>query len=100
MLHEEHRKGVELDNLKEEEKHWQKLQYRDHLEDQLAEQELKQQEMYEEFLKEKLMIDEIIRKIYEEDQREAEAKLAKRRATRQYINEFLKKRDEVKGGQG
>ena len=32
-------------------------------------QEQKRQEAYEEFLKEKLMIDEIVRKIYEEDQR-------------------------------
>ena len=32
-------------------------------------QEKKRQEEYEEFLKEKLMIDEIVRKIYEEDQR-------------------------------
>ena len=32
-------------------------------------QERKHQGEYEEFLKEKLMIDEIVRKIYEEDQR-------------------------------
>ena len=32
-------------------------------------QEKKRREAYEEFLKEKLMIDEIVRKIYEEDQR-------------------------------
>ena len=32
-------------------------------------QEQKRQEAYEEFLKEKLMIDEIVRKIYEEDER-------------------------------
>ena len=32
-------------------------------------QEMKQQAEYEEFLKEKLMIDEIVRKIYEEDQK-------------------------------
>ena len=30
---------------------------------------MQQHEAYEEFLKEKLMIDEIVRKIYEEDQR-------------------------------
>ena len=30
---------------------------------------MKKQREYEEFLKEKLMIDEIVRKIYEEDQR-------------------------------
>ena len=34
-----------------------------------AQQEQKRQDMYEEFLKEKLMIDEIVRRIYEEDQR-------------------------------
>jgi len=32
-------------------------------------QEQRRQEAYEEFLKEKLMIDEIVRKIYEEDQK-------------------------------
>ena len=35
----------------------------------VQEQELKKQQAYEEFLKEKLMIDEIVRKIYEEDRR-------------------------------
>ena len=34
-----------------------------------TQQEQKRQDMYEEFLKEKLMIDEIVRRIYEEDQR-------------------------------
>lgn len=38
------------------------------LEQQLVERERKKQEAYEEFLKEKVMIDEIVRKIYEEDQ--------------------------------
>lgn len=42
--------------------------YQQELEKQLEEQERKKQGVYEEFLKEKLMIDEIIRKIYEEDQ--------------------------------
>ena len=58
------------------------------------------------------MIDEIVRKIYEEDQRyrecalrllygctlyyrEVEAKLEKQRATKQYIEEFLQRREEV-----
>ena len=58
------------------------------------------------------MIDEIVRKIYEEDQRyqecalrllygctlyyrEVEARLEKQRATKQYIEEFLQKREEV-----
>ncbi|MEQ2170586.1 hypothetical protein GOODEAATRI_001795, partial [Goodea atripinnis] len=38
------------------------------LEQQLMEKERRRQEAYEEFLKEKLMVDEIIRKIYEEEQ--------------------------------
>ena len=77
-------------------------------------QEQRRQEAYEEFLKEKLMIDEIVRKIYEEDQRyaewhtlywdlvilsimcrELEAMLEKRKATQRYIEEFKQKREEV-----
>lgn len=42
--------------------------YQQELEKQLEEQERKKQDAYEEFLKEKLMIDEIVRKIYEEDE--------------------------------
>lgn len=45
------------------------VRYQQELERQLEEQEAKKQQAYEEFLKEKLMIDEIVRKIYEEDQR-------------------------------
>ena len=48
---------------------WCGCRYQQELERQLEEQEQKKQEAYEEFLKEKLMIDEIVRKIYEEDQR-------------------------------
>jgi len=36
--------------------------------EQLEEKERKRQEAYEEFLKEKLMVDEIVRKINEENQ--------------------------------
>lgn len=43
--------------------------YQQQLEKQLEEQEINKQRQYEEFLKEKLMIDEIVRKIYEEDMR-------------------------------
>jgi len=45
------------------------VRYQQQLERQLEEQELNKQKAYEEFLKEKLMIDEIVRKIYEEDLR-------------------------------
>jgi len=45
------------------------IRYKQELERQLQERELSKQKAYEEFLREKLVIDEIVRKIYEEDQR-------------------------------
>lgn len=56
------------ERLKMEQKHQQEmLKYQRELEKQLVDNERRKQEAYEEFLKEKLMVDEIIRKIYEED---------------------------------
>lgn len=46
----------------------EKKMYHQELDKQVEEQEKKKQEAYEEFLREKLMIDEIVKKIYEEDQ--------------------------------
>lgn len=46
----------------------EKKTYHQELDKQVEEQEKKKQEAYEEFLREKLMIDEIVKKIYEEDQ--------------------------------
>ncbi len=45
------------------------FRYKHELQQQIEERELSKQKAYEEFLREKLVIDEIIRKIYEEDQR-------------------------------
>lgn len=95
MLREELRKGELLEAKQEEERCKQVVQYQDELEDQLREQEQKRMELYEEFLKEKLMIDEICRRIYEEDQREFEVRLEKQKATREYIDDFKRKREEV-----
>ena len=93
---QEYEKGLELEQQKEVERVEQSIRYQEELERQLEEQERKRQEAYEEFLKEKLMIDEICRKIYEEDQRELQARLEKQQATREYITEFLQKREEVR----
>ena len=93
---QEYEKGLELERQKEVERVEQSIRYQEELERQLEEQERKRQEAYEEFLKEKLMIDEICRKIYEEDQRELQARLEKQQATREYITEFLHKREEVR----
>ena len=52
--------------------------YKKQLQFQIAEQEEQKRLAYEDFLKEKLLIDEIVRKIYDEDQREAEERMRKR----------------------
>ena len=45
------------------------VRYKQELQHQIQERELGKQHAYEEFLREKLVIDEIVKKIYEEDQR-------------------------------
>lgn len=61
---------AEIEKEKQEQKKYEEVvRYQQELERQLEEKERKRQEAYEEFLKEKLMVDEIVRKIYEEDQR-------------------------------
>ena len=69
MMQEENQRAqkVEIEKMKQR---WEEsVQYKEELERQLGEKEHSKQKAYEEFLKEKLMIDEIVRKIYEEDQR-------------------------------
>ncbi|MGH0158021.1 UNVERIFIED_CONTAM: hypothetical protein FKN15_062207 [Acipenser sinensis] len=80
---------------KQEMRHYEEtVRYQQELEQQLEEKERKKQEAYEEFLKEKLMIDEIVRKIYDEDQTERQLKLEKMTATQRYIEEFKKQEAE------
>lgn len=76
------------------EKYQEMMQYRKDIENQLEDNEQKKQEAYEEFLKEKLMIDEIVRKIYEEDERNEQMRIEKMNATKRYIDEFKRTRDE------
>lgn len=68
-------------------------QYKQDLHKQLEEKEFNKQRAYEEFLKEKLLIDEIVRKLYEEDQKEFERKLLAQKATREYIDDFKHQRE-------
>jgi len=67
-MKEEHERAAKEESLAELRQNEEKIMYQQELEKQLEEQERKKQGVYDEFLKEKLMIDEIIRKIYEEDQ--------------------------------
>ncbi|XP_069102255.1 meiosis-specific nuclear structural protein 1-like [Argopecten irradians] len=95
-MKEEHERAQEADLQKQKEQYREQIRYQQELERQLEEQEHKKQQAYEEFLKEKLMIDEIVRKIYEEDQRERELALAKQKSTQKYIQEFKNAREEWK----
>ncbi|CAL8244571.1 unnamed protein product [Lota lota] len=93
MKSEHERSSVEQKKL--DQKHCEEaVQHQRELERQLVEKERKRQEAYEEFLKDKLMVDEIVRKIYEEDQMERQLKLEKVLATQQYIEEFKKQQAE------
>ena len=58
-----------MEREKERQRWEESVRYQEELEKQLMEQEKAKQDQYEEFLKEKLMIDEIVRKIYAEDQK-------------------------------
>ncbi|KAM4630463.1 uncharacterized protein ACJ7VT_000159 [Polymixia lowei] len=84
-----------IEEKKLEQKHYEELmQHQKALEQQLMDKERKSQEAYEEFLKDKLMVDEIVRKIYEEDQMERQLKVEKMRTTQQYIEEFKRQQAE------
>ncbi|XP_033292864.1 meiosis-specific nuclear structural protein 1 isoform X5 [Orcinus orca] len=87
---EEHERLIKEENAVEEKRNKVKAQYNRDLEKQLEEQGKKKQEAYEQLLKEKLMIDEIVRKIYEEDQLERQQKLEKMNTIRRYIEDFKK----------
>ncbi|XP_010217626.1 PREDICTED: meiosis-specific nuclear structural protein 1 [Tinamus guttatus] len=89
-MREEYDRVTKEESSAELRRNKEKRMYQQELEKQLEEQERKKQDAYEEFLKEKLMIDEIVRKIYEEDQMEKQLKLEKMRATQAYIEEFKK----------
>lgn len=67
-MKEEHERVIKEESSAELKRNKEKVVYQQELEKQLEEQERKKQDAYEEFLKEKLMIDEIVRKIYEEDE--------------------------------
>ncbi|XP_055955731.1 meiosis-specific nuclear structural protein 1 [Patella vulgata] len=91
-MKKQHERASAEEEKRLKERYHEQVRYQQELERQLEEQEVNRQKAYEEFLKEKLMIDEIVRKIYEEDQKEMERQMHKRKATQQYIEEFKKSR--------
>ena len=58
-----------VDAEREAEEYRQKLAYRAELQDQMVCNEKKKQIAYEDFLREKILLDEVVRRIHEEDQR-------------------------------
>ncbi|XP_060767134.1 meiosis-specific nuclear structural protein 1 [Neoarius graeffei] len=95
MKSEQERAAIEKE--KQEQRRYEELvHYQQELEKQLEEKEQKKQQAYEEFLKDKLMVDEIVRKIYEEDRMEHERRLAMVTATQRYIQEYKKQQAEWK----
>ncbi|NXX48853.1 MNS1 protein, partial [Tricholaema leucomelas] len=91
-MKEEYERIIEEQSSAEQRRNKEKIMYHQELEKQLEDQERKKQDSYKEFLREKLMIDEIVQKIYEEDQMEKQLKLDKMRTTQMYIEEFKKER--------
>ena len=80
---------------KEEElrRHQQSLAYQRELESQLQDEEEKKKEAYDEFLREKQLVDQIVAKIYEEDRKEAEREMYKKKKTREEFDAFQSQRD-------
>lgn len=67
-MKDEQEMATMVDSVAETRRNKEKLLYQQELEKQLEERERRKQEAYKEFLREKLLIDEIVRKIYEEDE--------------------------------
>jgi len=67
-MKEEYERVIKEESSAELRRNKEKIMYQQELEKQLEERERKKKDAYAEFLREKVMIDEIVRKIYEEDQ--------------------------------
>ncbi|KAJ1556102.1 mannosyl-oligosaccharide alpha-1,2-mannosidase, partial [Cladochytrium tenue] len=59
---------LQRETEKEQARHERSLEYRDALQTQLADSEVRRQQEYELFLREKAMVDDIVRRILEEDE--------------------------------
>jgi hypothetical protein len=92
-MKEEAERLEQEERIRSQAKHVEMAQYKQDLHRQIEDKEYDKQRAYEEFLKEKLLIDEIVRKIYEEDQKEMERKMLARKATREYIEQFKRERE-------
>ncbi|KAJ2999521.1 mannosyl-oligosaccharide alpha-1,2-mannosidase [Globomyces sp. JEL0801] len=87
----------ELEELEHQKKNQERsVEYHEALHAQLEENEQKKREDYERFLKEKEMVDNIVKKILLENEREAKLRLDKQHETKLFIENFMKEREEWK----
>lgn len=70
-----------------------KAQYKQELQDQIILRERSRRYAYEEFLREKKLIDDIVQRIHDEDEREIAEKMRKMQKTREEITAFREARD-------
>ncbi|KAI9144538.1 tumor suppressor, Mitostatin-domain-containing protein [Paraphysoderma sedebokerense] len=96
QLAEKIQREKEEEELKEKEALLKGRNYKEDLQNQLTELEQRKKMDYEQFLKEKAMIDEIARKIAEDDELEHLTRLQKAQESRQFIESYLNQRQEWK----
>ncbi len=70
--------------------------YKGALNNQLQEGEERKRQEYASFLKEKALIDEIVRAINDENERETRSRIEKQKETQQYVRDFMVEREEWK----
>ncbi|KAH6581877.1 hypothetical protein BASA61_008765 [Batrachochytrium salamandrivorans] len=91
--------NVQTCKANEEESNRQKIiqkknvEYHQALQDQLAEAEAKRIHEYQQFLKEKDIVDKIVKRIVEENERDAQRRLEKKSETKAFIEDFMKERE-------
>ncbi|KAI8817754.1 tumor suppressor, Mitostatin-domain-containing protein [Fimicolochytrium jonesii] len=93
-MNERLEKQKQLELERDHQEYLKSLDYSKALNDQLLEQEARKEAEFEQFLKEKEMVDQIVRKILDEDAREAERRLEKQAETKQFIEKFIVEREQ------
>ncbi|KAJ3019748.1 mannosyl-oligosaccharide alpha-1,2-mannosidase [Thoreauomyces humboldtii] len=90
MLEKQKQQDLEADH----QAYLKSIDYNNALNEQLLEQEARKQEEFEQFLREKAMVDDIVRKIMEEDALDAKLRMEKQDETKQFIEQFIIEREE------
>eukprot|EP00026_Physarum_polycephalum_P006218 Phypoly_transcript_06260.p1 GENE.Phypoly_transcript_06260~~Phypoly_transcript_06260.p1 ORF type:complete len:560 (+),score=139.64 Phypoly_transcript_06260:77-1756(+) len=85
-----------MDDERQMQRREEMIATRTNLEEQIKDREEMKKAQYDEFLREKLVIDAIVQKIYEEDQREVASQLRKQQETREYVENYLHEREDWK----